>query len=232
MKDSPETYVFSFADLQIKAELLEHYMGYGDQESCPEPVSETILDAMKLGPALCKIRGGYVICDDIMVDKENKKVFSNGLWFETRKIVTHQLRRSEQAAWFVCTAGEKISDHIRKEMQDGDMIKGYVLDVLANVVVETAMDRIQEQLKEIMSRKGLMITNRYSPGYCNWDIAEQQKLFKILPENFLDITLSESSLMHPMKSVSGVIGIGKEVKFNQYTCNLCNDRNCLYRDKR
>jgi hypothetical protein len=35
--------------------------------------------------------------------------------------------------------------------------------------------------------------------------------------------------MEPVKSVSGVIGIGSEVKFRPYTCNKCDDTNCIYR---
>jgi hypothetical protein len=79
---------------------------------------------------------------------------------------------------------------------------------------------------------GLHITNRYSPGYCDWDIREQKKLFELLPENFCGISLLDSMLMKPIKSISGFIGIGSNVTFNRYTCNYCKDRNCLYRNKR
>jgi hypothetical protein len=60
-------------------------------------------------------------------------------------------------------------------------------------------------------------------------MAEQNKLFSFLPEGFCGVTLSESALMIPLKSISGVIGIGKEVMFNQYSCSDCNDANCIYR---
>lgn len=232
MNHAPVTYTFSYDELKITAELLEQLMGYSTPGSCPEPISETIAEVMEMGAGLCNIRGGYLLVDGIIVDRENKRIFSQDKWFETRQIVTHQLRRSEKAAWFACTAGEEISATTRNLMQDGEMIKGYVVDVLANTVVEEAMDRIQEDLAKQMEKEGLKITNRYSPGYCDWDIAEQQKLFSLLPPGFLDISLSFSSLMHPMKSVSGIIGIGKEVKFNQYTCNLCDDANCIYRNKK
>ncbi|MCK7538940.1 MAG: hypothetical protein MZV63_52410 [Marinilabiliales bacterium] len=48
-----------------------------------------------------------------------------------------------------------------------------------------------------------MITNRFSPGYCGWDVAEQHKLFSFFKDNFCGITLTESALMNPVKSVSG-----------------------------
>jgi len=94
------------------------------------------------------------------------------------------------------------------------------------------MDKIQEQLKAFMELQGLKITNRYSPGYCGWDIKEQANLFGLLPEKFCGIRLSDSMLMKPIKSVSGIIGIGRDVNYDQYTCSYCRDVNCLYRGKR
>jgi hypothetical protein len=211
--------------------MLPSLMGYDDPAAVPGPVQESITELLEQGPEICNIRGGYMLVDDITVDRQSKTIASHGQLFETRQIVTHQLRNSERAAWFVCTAGEEISRYTRRLMDEGDLIKGYVVDVLANVVVEAAMDRVQSGLENEMAKIGLKITNRYSPGYCNWDIAEQKKLFAVFPENYLDIALSESCLMLPVKSVSGIIGIGKEVKFNKYTCNLCSDSACLYRNK-
>jgi hypothetical protein len=85
-------------------------------------------------------------------------------------------------------------------------------------------------LKEEMERNSLNITNRYSPGYCGWKVAEQQKLFKMFPADFCNISLTESMMMDPVKSISGIIGVGKDVIYNPYTCNLCNSSNCLYKN--
>ena len=231
MKNKPVSCFFDFEELNISGETLPPLMGYDDPAMIPEPVLESITELMKQGPEICNIRGGYVLVDDIIVDSQKNMVLSHDQHFDTKKIVTRELRNSEFAAWFLCTAGEKISHYTRQLMDEGDLIKGYVVDVLANVVVEAAMDRIQSNLEIEMGRAGLKITNRYSPGYCNWDIAEQKKLFTVFPENYLDIALSESCLMIPVKSVSGIIGIGTEVKYNNYTCQLCSDKACLYRNK-
>jgi hypothetical protein len=79
---------------------------------------------------------------------------------------------------------------------------------------------------------GMKITNRYSPGYCGWDVSEQHKLFRLIPDNFCGIRLTESALMDPVKSNSGIIGIGESVKMNPYTCSLCDLKECAYRKVR
>ncbi len=77
--------------------------------------------------------------------------------------------------------------------------------------------------------RGLKITNRYSPGYCNWPLKDQRPLFAFVGENPTGIALSESCLMHPIKSVSGVIGIGTKARRRAYGCVICQNKTCIYR---
>ncbi|MEX0986344.1 MAG: vitamin B12 dependent-methionine synthase activation domain-containing protein [Bacteroidales bacterium] len=232
MDTTPFTFQIEYSTLDITQEHMAELMGFFGPERPPQEVTCAITELLDKGRDLCNIRGGYVLVPGITVDQENKRIFSHGEWFETKQVITHQLRRSEQVAWFVCTAGENISTHARHCMEEGDLISGYVADIFANTVVESAMDMIQETIKNRMLDQGLKITNRYSPGYCEWLVDEQNKLFKVFPPNYLDITLSDSCLMIPVKSVSGIIGIGKEVKYNLHTCHYCGDKTCLYRNKR
>jgi hypothetical protein len=48
----------------------------------------------------------------------------------------------------------------------------------------------------------------YSPGYCGWDITGQRALFAALSPDDIGVTLTESCLMQPLKSVSGVLVVG------------------------
>ena len=116
-------------------------------------------------------------------------------------------------------------------MKEGDLLRGYVYDVTGSEIVEGAADKMQDYLEKTMLASGNRITNRFSPGYCDWDVVEQQKLFRLMPDNFCGISLSESSLMYPFKSVSGFIGAGKNVKRLPYTCHLCDMEDCIYRRK-
>jgi len=229
MASQPSSFAYDFIDLGITKGMLLQNMGYAEENSADPHLITILNEVLEHGTAICNIRGGYILTKGIQVDRTNNKIYSHENYFDTGQVVTHQLRRSEQFAWFLCTAGEKISEYSRQLTEKGDLLHAYIVDVLANIVVEQAMDKIQHSMKEIMSDQGLKITNRYSPGYCDWDISEQIKLFGVFPGNYLDISLSESCLMKPLKSISGVIGIGKEVSYNEYTCNLCKDSNCMYR---
>ena len=107
-----------------------------------------------------------------------------------------------------------------------------MVDVVGSEIVEFAVDRIHHDLGLRFEAEGLGVSNRFSPGYCTWDVREQEKLFGWFPPGYCGITLSPSCLMQPTKSVSGVIGIGHRVRTNPYLCNVCSEEMCIYRDKR
>ena len=89
------------------------------------------------------------------------------------------------------------------------------------------------ELDEYIRDRGWRHTNRFSPGYCGWHVSEQKKLFPLFPSaEPCGIRLTDSSLMLPIKSVSGVIGLGDGVRKLEYTCGLCTYDKCYRRKRR
>ncbi len=131
----------------------------------------------------------------------------------------------------MCTGGEELSNWINELLKNRNAVKAYTADIIASIIAEKATDQLQEILGKLASTKHKQITNRYSPGYCGWDVFEQHKLFSLLPENFCGISLNEAALMNPIKSVSGIIGIGGNVKKAAYQCNKCEKTDCLLANK-
>ena len=225
----PEINQYQFTELPLKTEWIEKLMGYAEGES-PDPIGSMIENIFKEAPAHTDIKGGYIILEQFEFrDKTN--ILVNDLDFHSGKIITGSLRKSAKIAFFLMTAGKGIETWSRNMMSGGDPLSGYIIDLLGSEIVESAMDLMQDNLEKEMGKQGLCITNRYSPGYCGWNVKEQQKLFTLFPEQFCGISLSGSSLMNPIKSVSGIIGIGPDVKKMAYSCKLCDVQNCIYRDR-
>ncbi len=162
----------------------------------------------------------------------DKSVEINNLVFNIKKIVYGQIKGSDSVAVFLCTAGKEIGIRSRAAMKEGDLLTGYIYDVIGSEIAEAASELMQENLRGALASEGKKITNRYSPGYCGWDVAEQHKLFQLMGDNFCGIKLNDSALMNPEKSVSGFIGIGEHVRYNDYTCGFCDMKDCIYRKAR
>jgi len=222
------TFLFDFKDLKISVSQIESVLGYKEGED-REIITEVIEEILKESEEFCNIKAEYNICTGVEFNYSDKSIVINNINFQVKKIVFGQIKNSDSIAIFICTAGEEIGIRSRKAMQERDMLKGYIYDVIGSVIVETAADLMQNELEKSVISSGKKITNRYSPGYCGWYVGEQHKLFQLVPDNFCSIRLTESALMDPVKSVSGIIGIGEKVKMNPYVCSLCDMKDCSYR---
>jgi hypothetical protein len=222
------TFKFDFKDLDLTVSQIEDVIGYNNGED-RALVTGLIEDVLKESKEICNIKAQYSVFPDIRFDGETKSVTIGTTSFLIKKIVFTQIKKSDAIAIFLCTAGEEIGIRSRKAMQERDLLKVYIFDVVGSEIVEAAADLMQNALEKSVNSSGQKITNRYSPGYCGWDVAEQHKLFQLLPDNFCNIRLTPSALMDPVKSVSGFIGIGQHVKSNPYTCRICDMKECIYR---
>lgn len=220
-----------FSDLTIDIGNIESVLGYKAGEVEPE-ISEMIQDVLKELSEICDIRGEYRIFTNTNFNKDYHELDIEGTRFRINKIVFGQLKKSDSVALFLCTAGEAPGLKSQNAMKEGDMLKGYLYDLAGSEIAEAAANIVNAEIERYATKNGLLITNRYSPGYCGWDVLEQHKLFSLMPGNFCGISLSDSALMKPVKSVSGILGIGKNVKCNPYTCSTCTMKYCIYRNTR
>lgn len=218
---------YHFLDLDITASMITGMMGYSG-DNIPDNIPGLIEECIGQAAEICAIKGGYLINDDINIIG-NEKIMIGDVEFNTQGIITNQIKNSEMIALFICTAGPGI-DSLSKLLFAGEnMLGSYIVDTIGIAIVETAMDKIQKQLETQMNFFELKLTNRFSPGYCDWDVQEQQKLFGFFPPGFCGIRLTDSCFMYPSKSVSGIIGIGKKVESNSYYCKDCSQQDCIYR---
>jgi hypothetical protein len=217
-----------FRDLTISKNEIVSALGYADG-AIPVHFEEMIADILSQLPKYCDIQAGYRLLDIKKSGERNDGLFVGSKFFKLQKIVTSQLRNSGKAALFVCTIGSAMETWAKKLSAEGDAAFGYFVDTVASVTEEQTTDVLHDHIGKQMQMQGLKITNRYSPGYCDWSVSEQHLLFSLFPDNFCGISLTESALMVPIKSVSGIIGVGKTVQRVDYTCASCGMKDCTYR---
>ena len=152
--------------------------------------------------------------------------------FEIGRIIERQLRGAEAYALFICTSGMEFEAFQQRLKQEGDMVRVFIADALGSVIAEKCADQMEQTLQENINKLGWKHTNRFSPGYCGWHVSQQQMLFPLFDGHTCGVRLTDSSLMVPIKSVSGIMGVGREVRKLDYTCGLCTFEKCYKRKKR
>ena len=169
-------------------------------------------------------KAGYRIINDFEITENliiNQNTFKIG--HELKGILTN----SKQLVIFVCTAGNEISIRHQELSKQNLTLNSYANDIIGNYLVEKTADYLLKQIQNKFAP--LKTTNRYSPGNCGWEIMNQKSFFSMFPNNFLGVSLSDSQMMHPLKSINGIIGIGENIKFRHNTCKSCNSKGCIYR---
>lgn len=140
--------------------------------------------------------------------------------------------RADSLALFAATLGEPVSTRIAELFAAGDMAAGFVLDAVASVSADLLTDRLACRFRKCVSGERTAVLG-YSPGYCGWHISGQRKLFERLGPDDIGITLNDSCLMQPLKSVSGVLVAGAAPihRFPPefWFCAECTTRQCLPR---
>lgn len=205
------------------------YMAMGYRGAQPEVqirkwISEVYSDIVPI----CAPRYMYQILE---VDKLSGRCLQiGGIDFHVGGIIGSYLPGMTHACLFVTTAGQEYDAYLNSLKKADNIIKEYIADAIGSAVAEFCVNTLSKELD--LACGSLQHSLPYSPGYCGWDIREQQKLFSLFPPHPCGITLSDSSLMSPVKSVSGFFGLGKELHPQPYRCEICMNKHCYKREER
>ena len=143
--------------------------------------------------------------------------------------IAARLRDAVTAAVFVVTAGSGLEGWSVALTQSGDLFRALVVDAIGSAATERAAIWLETKVAELAAHNGWNVTSRYGPGYCGWPTSDQHALFSLLPTGFCGVTLTDSALMLPVKSISGVIGLGPTARREGYRCETCELEDCFRR---
>ena len=148
----------------------------------------------------------------------------SGTRFNSCDLAAH-LKGCEEALLLGATLGSRVDAAIRR-LALGSVAEGAAAQAVAAALIESYCDEVQARFET----GGLAQRPRFSPGYGDWDLAEQKLLFPVLNcAKLIGLTLTEGCMMAPSKSVTAVIGLSEDVQCVWNKCMTCGNINCPYR---
>ena len=115
------------------------------------------------------------------------------------------LGNSREAFLFAVTLGNKVERHLLR-LSRLSVSEHFIADAIASAYAEAAADKAQELLDSKAKTK-----NRFSPGYGDVPLEIQKDvLYCLNAERLLGITLTDTLLMKPQKSITAIVGIENE----------------------
>lgn len=135
-------------------------------------------------------------------------------------VLARHTRGADRAFPYVVTLGPRVEEEVSRT---ADLLEQYCLHEVANLALARARDALRARVGEAFALPKLY---SLAPGSLpEWPITEQRALFGLLGdvEGQLGVRLTETFLMIPRKSLSGLI-FPSERPF--VSCRLCDTRHC------
>lgn len=125
---------------------------------------------------------------------------------ESKSLRKH-LANAEQVIFLAATVGEMVEEAASAAFARGEYALGLLIDAAATAAVEQTADALETLLVGKFQGQGLKMTFRFSPGYGDWDLREQAKVVALANAEAIGITLTDSLMLTPRKSITAIIGL-------------------------
>lgn len=119
--------------------------------------------------------------------------------------LSRNLNHCTDVALFAATLGPK-ADALIRRTQASDSAGAAVLQAAGAMFIESFVDSINGVITAQFAAQGKKTHPRYSPGYGDVPLETQRIFFSLLPCAKIGLTLMDSLVMAPEKSVTAFIG--------------------------
>ncbi len=187
------------------------YLGYSRFVSPDQDVSDLLEKAAREMQAVMKAQAVFEIFDlteNSMVSAGSTTVT---LRFADVTLQSRDLGRNldgcSQVALLAATIGPQVDALIRRH-SSLDPVYASILQATGAMYIEELVDLVNSEIKKIAEAQGLKTKPRYSPGYGDVPLQVQKDFFRLLPCTRIGLTLMDTLIMAPEKSVTAFVGIG------------------------
>lgn len=172
----------------------------------------------------------YKVCYcEADVSTENNTV-SFGYFTTVSKNLAYTLRDSRKAIIFCATIGLELDREIAKAIRT-DAPKSLMLQAIGTERCESLCNEFVNDIRNQYKDKEIYLTPRFSPGYGDLSLDFQKDIFSLLDlPRKIGVTLNESLIISPSKSVTAIIGLSKkDCGYSENKCKGCGMKECTFR---
>lgn len=218
------------------------YLGYHGQapDSIVQQLVEEILGELQdiVSPKyLSKTFSCEITQSQITLFSEDNQNHFPSLTISSKNLADN-LRNCHQVILFAATLGLG-ADKLLQKYEITNMAKATISQACSAAYIEAYCNVLQENIRIEYMEKGIYLRPRFSPGYGDLPLEMQKNIFEILEcAKRLGLTLTESLLMYPTKSVTAFIGLTKDcttcsnpAQDSAGKCSQCKNTGCEYRNE-
>ncbi len=141
-------------------------------------------------------------------------------------------KNADKVAFGIVTIGDKLEKEVSNLFKKGEGAKALILDGIGSAAAEFTANLLNRKINNRAKKLGYRASKRFSPGYVNWLVENQDIIFNSFEgtERKIGVRLTSSKMMVPLKSVSFAVNLGENTikEVNPEQCSSCSLREkCL-----
>ncbi|HHX01307.1 MAG TPA: hypothetical protein GX739_01410 [Firmicutes bacterium] len=213
---------------QLPREIILRAIGYQNPDSAGEEINDLITEYLGLAiiaadPKAIYRSTSFRLVGDDQVELLDGQILTSEMLYQT-------IAECEGIIIGLVTLGSKTDAAIAAVSQE-DAFCGYLTDVISSLLVEILAHKFWQYLVSELGSQGYRATSFVSPGAIKFPLPEQKRIFQFLQPERIGVTLTESCLMEPSKSLTVILGYGKQIEPAKYShdCSTCDMKDCLIR---
>ena len=152
---------------------------------------------------------------------------------------TLEQARAHGAVLVAVSAGPEIEQAAQIAWQEGKPDESFFLEVFGSAVVEHLVTMVGARLCTWADEDGTVVLPHRSPGYSDWDVAEQVRLLALIRQKRncawpSQLEVLETGMLRPKKSLLAVFGVTRQIgqlqRLTQLVpCERCSFHPCQFR---
>jgi hypothetical protein len=156
---------------------------------------------------------------------------SQGKSFLSGQLIAQHLASAQIVIVMLCTVGKEIDERVSSLFKIDPMV-GLALDGVGSAAVEMLAIQACNYFESNAKDGGLNTTMPLNPGMVGWSLEQgQPQIFTLLESDEIQVSLTESCMMTPSKSLSMVLGVGVDVTAIGSSCDYCSLKDvCKYQN--
>ncbi|MDQ3440723.1 MAG: hypothetical protein M3478_10285 [Planctomycetota bacterium] len=152
---------------------------------------------------------------------------------------TLQQAQADGVVVVAVSAGPEVEAEAQRLWKEEKPDEYFFVEIYGSAVVEHLVTTVGARLCAWADVRGMAVLPHYSPGYPEWDIAEQPRLLELIRRTRgqqlpTHVDVLESGMLRPKKSLLAVFGLTRHVErvrklTDLVPCQNCSLSNCQYR---
>jgi hypothetical protein len=189
--------------------------------SAQDEMCSSVEDLLKRALPLTRPKGLFKVA--YIESREMPSIKIDGITFRS-EVLCENLKKVERVFPFIATCGRELDG---LDLSSDDFLAPYWLDSLKAMALAASRDFLRQRLDELygLNLEKLVTMNPGSADREVWPIEQQKELFSLFGdvEELIGVRLTDSFLMIPNKSVSGIFF---ETEVSWVSCQLCTREIC------